>query len=194
MDIIKKQLVIGRTGEVCDLKDKHISDIFNEEGYKFFLKAQQLRVFSFVEFPKELTPAEGWAFFRIAQKMLIFEKNKLCCKYKMRPRPADYVDIASFLKIQERQAYRYMETFFRLGLMNTGYEGTAENKLKWIVVNPLYFMQGRRLSYFTYCLFIKQLNQVLPKYAIKTFEDYDNIFISKKVESEIIKSIVNNSE
>lgn len=166
---IKKEITYSeKTGEVSFEREYHVPELFNQNGYYFWCKKEQSRVFKNIALPDIGLDNEG-VFSRLCRKYLAEGSNFLQVATKNSVRPFNLRDLAIELGVSEKQARRRLNVQLEYGLLATLTIESMGTKETWLVVNPLYCISGPRLSTTLYILFRKQLDEHLSNYAKSEF-------------------------
>jgi len=168
MDIKKEIVIDTKTGEVKYNKESFIPELFNENGYYFWNKKSQSRQFTGIALPLNSFEDEG-IFGRLCRFHLSENSNFLEVKENRNCRPFNFKDFVKFLGVSERQAHRRFKRLLDSGViarLTIEIKGYTE---EWLVVNPLYFVSGKRINDTLYKLFRKDLDSYLSPYAKQEF-------------------------
>lgn len=99
--------------------------------------------------------------------MIAYYKNK---KYY----PAGIKEIAEMIRLCERNTKDFLKRMIDLGIIAKAIINTNEQIEVQYYLNPLYFISSKYLSPGLYMLFRKQLDEYLPQWVIKKFNECIN--------------------
>lgn len=158
-----------KTGEVLSSKKMLVQDWFTEEGYLFWCQKAQSRQFSGITMPNISYEAKG-IFGEMCRLYLRSGDNLLEVKTKGGYRPFDLNDLEVLLGVSTKQAKRRLDLFLREKMLAILDLTIGGEKKTWYVVNPIYYIAGKRLSYTTYKLFRNELQNLLSDKTVKALE------------------------
>lgn len=151
------------TGEFYD-KRQYVDLQFNEEGYLFWNRKNNVKTFLECKLPKEFSWTEKG---RIEElKHYILKDNQfLVYRSGNSIKPLGVQEMMKILEMTERQCrvlIKKMKTF------NIVKEVKVDT-LTYFTFNPLYGFKGKRLGLNVYLFFQEELKQVLPKWVVEKF-------------------------
>lgn len=160
-----KTVIINDDGEVISDKEKHCSDILNDDGYRFPYNKAGASLFSDVLFPKEMTDAEIGKMTRLS-KLMIGKTNMLGYRKNRRIMAYTAQEIANIVGMCDRRGINFVSKMVRLRVI----QRVNINGDNQYYINPAYFMAcGQRLSLDLFLLFRNELLPLLPKWVINSF-------------------------
>ena len=168
MEVRKEQVIDAMTGEVKYSKDSYVPELFNENGYYFWNKKAQSRQFTGVALPLDNFEDEG-IFARLCRFHLSENSNLLEVRENRTCRPFTFEDFVKFLGVAERQAHRRFRKLLDSGVIARLTIKIKDSSEEWLVVNPLYFVSGKRINDTLYKLFRNDLDKYLSPYAKQEF-------------------------
>ena len=169
MNIKTQQIVNDKTGEVIYENNSVVPELFNAEGYYFWNKKAQSRQFTEIALPLQTYEDKG-IFTDLCRLHLYDSSNFLEVKSGKTVRPFTVKDLSEMLDVSIRQAQRRLKVLLDSGVLAWLTIEIKGYKEEWLVVNPLYFVSGKRINDTLYKLFRNDLNKYLSKYAISEFE------------------------
>lgn len=149
-----------KTGEVYYSDNSYCDNIFTEEGYLFWCQKSQSRQFRDVPLPNISYEAKG-IFADMCRHYLKNGDNLLEVKDGRAWRPFTLKDLSVMLGKSDKQTKRWMNLFLSNRMVCTISLKIGEETREWFVVNPLYYIAGKRLTYTMYKLFKKELDEYL---------------------------------
>jgi len=168
MDIRTQQIVNGKTGEVVYENSGYVPELFNQEGYYFWNKKSQSRQFTEIALPLDSYEDKG-IFTDLCRLHLYDSSNFLEVKSGKGSRPFTVKDLSEMLGVSMRQAQRRLRVLLDSGVLALLTIKLKESSEEWLVVNPLYFVSGKRINDTLYKLFRKDLDKYLSHYAKQEF-------------------------
>ena len=163
-----KQTTTGnpKTGEIYSVKKEVFSDSMNEEGYRFPSHKLGARMFSDIQFPKEITHAEIGKMTVLARSM-IAKTNMLGYRNGSNILPYNIEEIGAKVGLYNKRCSKeFVWRMCQLGLMRR----VDSVNGSFYYINPAYFMaNGQRLSLELFILFQNELKILLPQWAIVHF-------------------------
>jgi DNA-binding Lrp family transcriptional regulator len=166
----KRQETISsmKTGEVLYESFRYIPELFNEDGYYFWNKRRQSRQFTGIELPLKSYDEKG-IFGDLCRLYLADGSNLLEIRSRNKCRPFNVTDLQNMLNVSHKQATRRLNSLLRSGVIANLTITIGDRKEDWLVVNPLYFVSGKRISDTLYKLFRHDLDPYLSVSAKMEF-------------------------
>ena len=160
MDKATMLITDANTGEYRYQRVKLQDSLFDEYGGLFFYRQKQFRTFPMIEYHKDLTFTQIGVFDRLVRSFLGAENFLLIERKRGEFYPLNNKDIQIFLQIKQCQTYDYIRAFKKYKLIKDYINAFG---VKYYVVNPLYFISKKRMSYLLYYLFKDEISPYLSK-------------------------------
>lgn len=153
---VKKTVVSEFTGEVFE-STKSYPDVFNDEGYLFWARRKQCRVFSEITLPEALSFADKG---RLMNLVPHIEKNTNCLvkRTKQGYEPMEFKDFEKAFDLGTRQAKALLIKLIETGVLAQVIISTKNDSSVKYYVNPIYYHAGKRITVELYRLFSKWLD------------------------------------
>ena len=166
MDIIFLQLQIDQIKITYLIKKKVISLKINHITFSFLKTEDNIsdKVSDFADIGRLHVLAENTY---ADTNMIAYYKNK---KYY----PAGIKEISEMIRLCERNTKDFLKKMIDLGIMAKAIVNSNEQIDIQYYLNPLYFLSSKYLSPGLYMLFRKQLDEYLPQWVIKKFNECIN--------------------
>lgn len=158
-----------KTGEVSYSGKEYQDNLFTEEGYLFWCQKRQSRQFSDIPLPNISYEGKG-IFSDLCKFFLRNGDNLLETKQNKAWRPFTLKDFSEMIGRGDKQTKRWMNLFLNEKMIATLTLKIGEELREWYVVNPLYYIAGKRMSYTVYKLFKKELDEHLSEFAKREFK------------------------
>ena len=171
----KRVTTIDEDGVILNTKNFKYTIFDNEKGYLFKNQAYYFKGFKvehkisdivndFIDIGRLHVLAENTY---ADTNMIAYYKNK---KYY----PAGIKEISEMIRLCERNTKDFLKRMIGLGIIAKAIINTNEQIEVQYYLNPLYFISSKYLSPGLYMLFRKQLDEYLPQWVIKKFNECIN--------------------
>lgn len=171
----KKEQHISNDGEVLNTKVTSYKDRFDDEkGYFFYSNGQSINGKAGVFFPEELSKLDI-ANMAILSRYLIGNTNLLGYRGNKSMKAMNVEQIAKVIGVNKRQGYNFINKMMKYAMIAKVTIETEENTDIQYYMNPIYFMNGRNLNLNLYLLFRKQIEEHIPGWAQKRFEELQEL-------------------
>jgi len=158
-------LIDENTGEVINTKEETFTNSLNEDGYRIPSHKFGARIFSEVQFPREMSYGDIGKMTCLA-KMMIAKNNMLGYRGQGKIVPYAAEEIGGLVGLSGRRSKEFVWKMINLGVMC---REDAKDETRYFI-NPAYFIaNGRRLSLDMFIRFQKELIPLLPKWVINEF-------------------------
>jgi len=148
-----------------DGTNPYFKDVFNNDGYRFPFNKAGSRIFSDVQFPISITPAEIGRM-TILSKLMIAGTNMLGYRQDTKIYAYTYDEIIDLARLRRSQGSSFMCKMIRLHLMQRVQTTSGPQ----YYINPAYFMaSGQRLNLNLFLLFKDDLMPILPDWVLRGF-------------------------
>ena len=157
---------ISNDGEIVSERISEFSEAINDEGYRFPSHKLGARMFSDVQFPREMRLEDVGAMAIISRHYLVGTSNMIGYREGRSIKPYTGPEIGELVHMPARTGRRFIAKMLRLRVM----QRVITNSGPQFYVNPAYFMRsGQRLTLDLFLLFRDDLTPLVPKWAMHEF-------------------------
>lgn len=156
-----------KTGAVLSKKEKYVTDVLNDDGYKVPVHKLGAKLFANVSFPAEMTDSEIGKMARLA-KLMIADSNML--GYRSRGiRAYTQEQIIEIVGLSTKRGREFIDKMIDLRVMAKTIRIIGDVKQDEFYINPAYFFAGKRIGLNLYLLFRESLDPILPEWVKREF-------------------------
>lgn len=163
-----------KTGEVFKTNKTKYPNSFTDEGMLYKARSSKAIFDKKMDLPDCLTFADKGRFFELARRTYR-QTNFLGYRSNGKVKPYTDEQIGEILALNERQAKRYINKLIKLGVMarcRVQFNTLVEIQY---YINPLYYLESKRLNDNLYLLFRSELDKHLPEWAKVEFKKRNNL-------------------
>ena len=156
------------SGNVLKQTSRRIKYFDDEAGYLFRLNKEAIKTFKGCGLPSDLGEVETARVYRLS---LVTHKgsNLICYRSGNVIKAMDNERIAKYLEVSERQASRFVNRMIEKRIIGKVRVRIGHRTETQYYVNPIYFFNGKWLSYNLYFLFKRDLDGILPEWVKERF-------------------------
>lgn len=166
--IQERRNIDKETGEVISTIQTEIPDTMNEEGYRVPTNKKGAKLFSDVNFPKDVTDSEIGKMTRLS-KLMIGSTNMLGYRVRGAIKPYTDSELTEIVGICGWRGKAFIEKMIKEKMMGRFEITIGEQKRIQYYINPVYFFAGKRIGLDLYLMFQEELNLILPEWVQKNF-------------------------
>lgn len=156
------------SGDVLRQTTKSVGSQFDANGYLFWNRKNNSRIFHDMPLPYDLTDSELGKITKLAH-CLDPSSNMLVKRTNQGIRGMSADDVGKKLGLKERQQRTFLNKMIRLGVMAKARIITEGNRYIYYYMNPMYYHSSSRISVGLYLIFKEQLDKVLQPWVIGKF-------------------------
>lgn len=163
----KRVQIFDKNGEVIADNTTAVNDALTEEGYRFPAHKAGARIFSNVQFPKDMSDSDIGKMTKLS-KCMIGDTNALGYHSGKKIYPYLEEKICELVGIKSKKRGRqFLRRMLDLRMMK---KKVLQDGCVYYVINPAYFMaSGRRLTCSLFIEFQQELEPLLPERVLTWF-------------------------
>lgn len=166
-----RRTIIDDNGVIVDTKDFKYSVFDEEKGYLFKYNAYYIKGFQGIKLSNVIKSKADYANMHLLAENLYKDTNMIAVYRNKKYYPATPEDMANMLGMSYRRFKEFLERMINLGLIAKVTVNTYDTVQDQYYVNPLYFSTSKYLSYSLYMLFREYLDEYLPLWVIRKFNE-----------------------
>lgn len=157
-----------KTGEVISQKERHMTDVLTEEGYKVPSHKLGAKLFANIPFPKDMTDNEIGKMARLA-KLMIADSNMLGYRARTGIKAYNQEQIIEIVGLSYKRGKEFIDKTIKLKVMAKTIRIIGDLEQEEYYINPAYFFAGKRINLNLYLLFRESLDPVIPAWVKREF-------------------------
>ena len=159
---------IGENGEILKSCERRVKYFDVDSGYLFWLNKEAIKVFKGCGLPENLTECETARVYRLS---LTAHKGSNLISYRSGNviKGMSIDKISEYLGITSRQAAAFVNKMIYNRIIGKVKVRIGRNVETQYYINPIYFFNGKWLSYNLYFLFKRDLDGILPEWVKNKF-------------------------
>ena len=144
-----------------------------EKGYLFQPNRDSIKLYPGCGLPEDLTESETARLYRLSLTMHK-DSNLLCYKSRNTVKPMNTAKIAAYLRLSVRRTLLFLQRMIQRRIIGRVKVKIGNSQETQYYLNPIYFFCGKWLNANLYFLFRRDLEKMLPQWAIKEFGEMEN--------------------
>lgn len=168
---IRRTTIIDEDGVEIHRKDYKYCIFDNDKGYLFKNKAYYVKGYQDMRLSDAVKNKGDYANMHLLAEHLYKDTNMIAIYRSKKYHPANIRDMCKMLNMCEKRFKQFLDRMIKIGIIARAEIITKDSVQVQYHVNPLYFNTSKYLSPALYMMFRKQIDDHLPEWVIRRFNE-----------------------